>query len=1263
MLGTQQLGTFELGTSGEEGGTFAFGQAQASIRVVRNSFAQAQAKIIPARVFAQAQGFIYGQFFGRGQAQAFLRGIEFDTYSTGTASGFTHTPIGIPRGIVLLAAGSDSANTLTAVTYGGVSMTKLRHDERTSGAQSQTEIWFLGSNIPTGPQTISFSTPGHFSAFTCVSFTSQNRDIVVNVVDGGNGTNTSTISILLPYNNKLSIALIDVGPHNSGSPLSGETLLNSGGVPNGTYWHGYQTTPSQTDFTAGVTQSASDYAITVAAFTQSDTISLRGYGQAQAFIRGIYGHGQAQSKINAFGVKGYGQSQADIKQTYNAFGQSSANIKQIYQGYGQSQARITNIYQVYGQAQACIKGNAFGQAQADIKQIYQGYAQSQSDITQIYFGFGQSQAKITSTYQNYGQSQADIKQNYNGFGQANSDILAIGYGFAQAQADIEQSYQSYGQCQAIIAAHDFIAAYGQAQADIKSTSRKFAQANSLITASTKVQSGNSAAYILKSAGYGQAAAQIVQLKGWGQAQAQIKNLRIKAWGQAQALIVNKKKHGQAQANIKRANSGYGQAQAFISKSRGQGQANARIIKFGEQVFGQAQAYINNFGRGQAQASILATYRVFGQSNADIKSISRAYGQAQAYIRGYAFGQAQAKILSKSNKFGQTQALITSNVKQSWGQAQGFITIPGITTYLLDTFTRSRSIGTGLGTPDVGPAWAGSAEPLSVDGSKLVFDNNVTSDGDPTYGYAYPYSNINVVDSEFYGEFSLGSTDNYVDFEARYTTVGFNYVYANVNSLGTWFVGSFPNSISPTSASFPLTANVMYAVKLNVTNKTAKFKIWALAGSEPGSWLITHTDASMPTNAGDFAMYTDNSAGLAATFNYFDNFNVYSIVVAAPQGYGQAQASIFSPTKLIYGQAQAKINTYNNNKHGLAMASILAGTGFNLVYAQANAYILGPQGFGQAQATIFNPWALGQAAARITQNVHKVAQAQAYIKGYYFGQAQAMITRSNNGYGQAAAKIAVRIIKSGQAQASIATTYPVGQAQARISRAGVTNPDGTSNPEASYLVMFNGYELPGYAQEESIDSVERVKTFQNPYRDISFSEYQGLENKNVSLRMLVVGENYLDCKNQIELAGTLVRSKKDFTSLYIQYEDRYYVALTKSIKMGASTANIRTAEYTVDFECKPWLISNTTKTVSGTSTVGRTLDDGGWTPATVRFTGTNVTVSGYTETGDFTGFISVSGTVTDYTYPYEELYIGPGVTHFGITGATDYVITYNDRWYL
>jgi hypothetical protein len=250
------------------------------------------------------------------------------------------------------------------------------------------------------------------------------------------------------------------------------------------------------------------------------------------------------------------------------------------------------------------------------------------------------------------------------------------------------------------------------------------------------------------------------------------------------------------------------------------------------------------------------------------------------------------------------------------------------------------------------------------------------------------------------------------------------------------------------------------------------------------------------------------------------------------------------------------------------------------------------------------------------------------------------------------------------------------------------------PTPSYLAKYNSYTLPGYVQQESFDSSMRIGDHYAPYADGSNSEILGLQNKMLSLTLKVWEQDYATCKEQVQQAATMLRSKRQgFAPLYVQYSDKHYEALVSSVKVDKTAGDTpRMLEYQVDFQCKPWLISDSTNTLTGSSlarvstnlvTTGRTITDGGWTPTTITVTGSDITISGYTLAGDFAGFISVSGSVTNLVIDSEgfsstegttnrnaymryadyRVWVGPEETTFVVSGATDITIDYHDRWYI
>lgn len=246
------------------------------------------------------------------------------------------------------------------------------------------------------------------------------------------------------------------------------------------------------------------------------------------------------------------------------------------------------------------------------------------------------------------------------------------------------------------------------------------------------------------------------------------------------------------------------------------------------------------------------------------------------------------------------------------------------------------------------------------------------------------------------------------------------------------------------------------------------------------------------------------------------------------------------------------------------------------------------------------------------------------------------------------------------------------------------------PSQSYLAKYNSRVLPGYVQNESFDSTMNLAAHYGAYIDGSNSEQTGLGNKQLNVTLKVWEQDYISCKQQVELAATMLRSERRlFAPLYLQYTDRYYQAVVKTVRADKTVGgSVRTLDYSVEFECKPWLTSVSGYTLTGTTLldtddVGRTISNGGWTPATVTVTGTNVTVSGYTSTGDFAGYFSVAGAVTnlvvnteDYTAEIGgvnsnaimntidyQVFVGPERTFFEVTGASAVTIQYHDRWYL
>jgi hypothetical protein len=87
---------------------------------------------------------------------------------------WTHTPVGIPKGVlVLIAVENEATDPVTAVTYGGVALSHVSGSPLADTVNAEVchaGGWFLGSGLPTGAQTVvvTFSTiGGSINAVAC----------------------------------------------------------------------------------------------------------------------------------------------------------------------------------------------------------------------------------------------------------------------------------------------------------------------------------------------------------------------------------------------------------------------------------------------------------------------------------------------------------------------------------------------------------------------------------------------------------------------------------------------------------------------------------------------------------------------------------------------------------------------------------------------------------------------------------------------------------------------------------------------------------------------------------------------------------------------------------------------------------------------------------------------------------------------------------------------------------------------------------------
>lgn len=210
--------------------------------------------------------------------------------NTGNPFSWVHTPVGTPRGAgVYLHHDTSTTDHVTGVTYGGVAMQRKVRATDGAGEQGATEIWFVGENVPTGPQTVEVTlSSGTDDNFHCVSFTvTADDDTEVVDFDAISG-DTADARVTLQYGSRTCITY--VGSHLGGSNTtdypeeSGQESVHTHdfGIMVGMFSR--QTTPGSSDFTCGWNRGISDD-VALVAVAISEVVSGGGGGSKAMLLR------------------------------------------------------------------------------------------------------------------------------------------------------------------------------------------------------------------------------------------------------------------------------------------------------------------------------------------------------------------------------------------------------------------------------------------------------------------------------------------------------------------------------------------------------------------------------------------------------------------------------------------------------------------------------------------------------------------------------------------------------------------------------------------------------------------------------------------------------------------------------------------------------------------------------------------------------------------------------------------------------------------
>jgi len=118
--------------------------------------------------------------------------IAYDAISSLAATArvftWTHTPVGTPKGVLVWVFRRVSTNQVSSVTYGGVTMTDVPGSPnlKINALAAAVHCFFLGSGIPTGPQTVVVTcTTSITRIVSCVTVTSGDN-ILTTIVNSTN---------------------------------------------------------------------------------------------------------------------------------------------------------------------------------------------------------------------------------------------------------------------------------------------------------------------------------------------------------------------------------------------------------------------------------------------------------------------------------------------------------------------------------------------------------------------------------------------------------------------------------------------------------------------------------------------------------------------------------------------------------------------------------------------------------------------------------------------------------------------------------------------------------------------------------------------------------------------------------------------------------------------------------------------------------------------------------------------------------------------
>lgn len=213
--------------------------------------------------------------------------VAFDSHVSTTTDRKTVsvTPVGTPRGVIVFETAANanvSDNLATAITYGGVSMTKVADTLPSTVEWLGTTAWFLGSDIPTGTQNVTRTTVASdplnimsVVVLTADADTEVNDFFVITSDSQENPSNTLALSGISSFVvQAASSGVATVGGMTPFSNWTSRRESDNGSSCSLVYTYD---TVATTDVTVGYTQVADDVALVAIAIKEAAGTAAKAY--------------------------------------------------------------------------------------------------------------------------------------------------------------------------------------------------------------------------------------------------------------------------------------------------------------------------------------------------------------------------------------------------------------------------------------------------------------------------------------------------------------------------------------------------------------------------------------------------------------------------------------------------------------------------------------------------------------------------------------------------------------------------------------------------------------------------------------------------------------------------------------------------------------------------------------------------------------------------------------------------------------------------